>query len=117
PSHQPLKSFLWQLAEALIPANRARDFNQALMEFGALCCTPKKPLCQQCPAQRQCIAFRTQRVDSLPELPARQAITQLVTVAALVRRGGRVLVGQRLSSAPRWPSMWQFPNVEVNALE
>ena len=117
PSHQPLKSFLWSLAEALVPHDRPRDFNQALMEFGALCCTPKKPLCHQCPAQPQCFAFKTQQVDRLPELPARKAVTKLVNVAALVKRGDRVLIGQRPSSAARWPSMWQFPNVDLNSQE
>jgi A/G-specific adenine glycosylase len=113
PTHQPLKSFLWQLAEAVIPHNHARDFNQALMEFGALCCTPKAPLCVQCPAKSQCYAYKHNAVDRFPELRARPKVTHLVTVAALVRRKASVLVAQLPPNAPRWANMWQFPNVEL----
>jgi A/G-specific adenine glycosylase len=108
-----LKSFLWQLAEAVIPPNHARDFNQALMEFGALCCTPKAPLCVQCPAKSQCYAYNHNAVARFPQLPPRPKVTHLVTVAALVRRKTQVLVAQLPPNAPRWANMWQFPNVEL----
>lgn len=117
PMHQPLKSFLWQLAEALIPPNSARDFNQALMEFGALCCTPKRPLCNECPLKQQCRAFAERAVERYPELPQRPKVTPMVNVAALIRRGDRVLVGQLPSDAPRWPAMWQLPNVNLEPQE
>lgn len=117
PLHQPLKGFLWELAEALIPRDRARDFNQALMEFGALCCTPRSPLCHGCPLQKQCYAYNHGAVDRFPELPERPKSTPVINVAALVRRGPRVLVGQLTSDAPRWASMWQFPNVDLGASE
>jgi A/G-specific adenine glycosylase len=113
PQHQPLKRVLWQLAEATIPRDRARDFNQSLMEFGALCCTPKAPLCGQCPAKQQCYAYKHNAVDRFPELRARPKVTHLQAVAALVRRRGHVLVAQLPATAPRWPNMWQFPNVEL----
>jgi A/G-specific adenine glycosylase len=117
PMHQPLKSFLWQLAEALIPRNDARDFNQALMEFGAMCCTPKNPLCRECPLRKQCFAHANNAVERLPELPERPKTTQVVNVAALVRRGNQVLVGQLPANASRWASMWQFPNVNLDPQE
>lgn len=117
PMHQPLKGFLWQLAEALIPPNDARDFNQALMEFGAMCCTPKNPLCRECPLRKQCYAHTNNAVERLPALPERPKATQVVNVAALVRRGDRVLVGQLPADASRWASMWQFPNVNLDDQE
>jgi len=45
---------LWDLAEALVPRGRAYDFNQALMDFGATWCTPRKPRCATCPMKRAC---------------------------------------------------------------
>jgi A/G-specific adenine glycosylase len=48
---------LWQLSEALIPADKAYDFNQALMDFGATMCSARKPLCLICPMQQICKAF------------------------------------------------------------
>jgi A/G-specific adenine glycosylase len=44
----------WDLAEALVPAGQAYDFNQALMDFGATWCTPRKPRCPPCPMKTTC---------------------------------------------------------------
>ncbi|KAL1923739.1 uncharacterized protein VTP21DRAFT_8719 [Calcarisporiella thermophila] len=49
---------IWKLAEDLVPADRPGDFNQALMELGALVCTPLNPQCNACPIKYQCIALR-----------------------------------------------------------
>ena len=45
---------LWELAEALVPVGRAYDFNQALMDFGATWCTPRRPRCARCPMRGFC---------------------------------------------------------------
>ena len=47
----------WDLAEALVPRGRAYDFNQALMDFGATWCTPRKPRCAPCPMRGFCAAY------------------------------------------------------------
>jgi len=48
---------LWDLAEALVPRGRAYDFNQALMDFGATWCTPRKPRCPPCPMKSFCATY------------------------------------------------------------
>jgi len=45
---------LWELAERLVPAGRGYDFNQALMDFGATWCTPRRPRCEGCPMRGFC---------------------------------------------------------------
>jgi A/G-specific adenine glycosylase len=47
----------WDLAEALVPPGRAYDFNQALMDFGATWCTPRRPRCLPCPMKGFCAFF------------------------------------------------------------
>ena len=49
----------WDLAEALLPPGRAYDFNQALMDFGATWCTPRKPQCPRCPMRGFCATVAT----------------------------------------------------------
>ncbi|VDQ07184.1 unnamed protein product [Trichobilharzia regenti] len=44
--------YLWNLANQLVDPNRPGDFNQALMELGAVCCTPKQPNCPKCPMNK-----------------------------------------------------------------
>jgi len=55
-----------QLADTLIPAEQPAEFNQAIMEFGAIQCTPAKPDCLFCPLQQQCFAFQHGMVQELP---------------------------------------------------
>ena len=54
------------LAQRLLPAGQAAAFNQAMMDFGAVQCTPQSPRCLDCPLQNSCQAFQTGRVELLP---------------------------------------------------
>ncbi|WP_316934254.1 NUDIX domain-containing protein [Hymenobacter sp. AT01-02] len=55
-----------QVADTLIPADQPAEFNQAIMEFGAIQCTPVKPDCLFCPLQSQCYAFQHGLISELP---------------------------------------------------
>ena len=50
---------LWGLAQALVPAGRGYDFNQALMDFGATWCLPRRPRCAPCPMRAFCATYAT----------------------------------------------------------
>lgn len=54
---RPPERDLWRLSEALLPAGRAYDFNQALMDFGATVCTARRPRCPGCPLSRLCASY------------------------------------------------------------
>uniref|UniRef100_A0A8B9VX94 Adenine DNA glycosylase n=1 Tax=Anas zonorhyncha TaxID=75864 RepID=A0A8B9VX94_9AVES len=56
PSSPPVIDRLWAMANALVDRSRPGDFNQALMELGATVCTPKAPLCGECPVKQHCRA-------------------------------------------------------------
>jgi A/G-specific adenine glycosylase len=51
------KKLVWELAATLVPNENAYDYNQALMDFGAMVCTARKPLCLLCPMQDFCLAY------------------------------------------------------------
>ena len=55
-----------QLAQELLPQNEASVYNQAMMDFGAIQCTPKSPRCGDCPLMESCVALREGRLDELP---------------------------------------------------
>ena len=55
-----------QLAQSLLPPQEASAFNQAMMDFGAIQCTPVSPRCEQCPLAESCVALREGRIDILP---------------------------------------------------
>lgn len=54
------------LAQELLPAKQSAVYNQAMMEFGAMLCSPQKPNCMYCPLQGDCVAFAQNRVAELP---------------------------------------------------
>lgn len=57
PKASATKRHLWRLSEALVPRRRVFDFNQALMDFGAMVCVARKPKCLLCPMRDDCAAF------------------------------------------------------------
>ena len=54
------------LAQSLLPEKEEGIFNQAIVDFGAIQCTPQSPKCVICPLQESCVALRTGQVDKLP---------------------------------------------------
>jgi A/G-specific adenine glycosylase len=104
---------LWQLAEDLLSARRAGDFNSAMMELGATLCTPRNPRCGDCPVRKRCGAWAAGLQEQIP-LAKKARPTPLVrrwTFA--VRRGDRWLIEQRPSRG-RWARLWQFVTVAAN---
>ncbi len=109
PSRGPEQRWLWAAAEALLPARQAGDFNQALMELGALVCTPAAPRCGDCPLAADCVARRLGRQESIPARTPPPEVVAVREAAVVVRRAGRVLLLQRPPDG-RWASLWEFPH-------
>jgi A/G-specific adenine glycosylase len=109
------RRWLWQTAEMLLPTRRVGDFNQALMELGALVCTPA-PRCGHCPLADSCVV---QRLGLQKAIPARRPSPPIIVVrevAVVVRRGRRVLLVQCPDEA-RWAGMWEFPRRPLSSGE
>jgi A/G-specific adenine glycosylase len=117
PTRKPLKQALWKLAGDLVPERAPGDFNQALMELGAVVCTPRAPECARCPVAKGCAAKARGNVLALPELPERRAATPVQAVAALVERSGKLLFRRLPSDAPRFAGLWVLPHTELGAGE
>jgi A/G-specific adenine glycosylase len=57
PKSHAMKRHLWHLSETLVPVRHVFDFNQALMDFGAMVCVARNPKCLVCPMTKSCQAF------------------------------------------------------------
>ncbi len=106
------KAWVWDAANAVLPTRRVGDFNQAVMELGALVCTPTAPNCGDCPVARWCEANRLGLQDEIPPPAKRKAVTEVREVAVAVRDGATVLLARRPPDATRWASMWEVPHGE-----
>jgi A/G-specific adenine glycosylase len=103
---------LWQFAEIILPRKHPGRFNQALMDLGAMVCTPSDPQCPSCPVQRWCRAFREGRVSEIPRPARRLAATDVTAYAVAVRRRGAYLL-RRYRPGERWGGLWDFPRFET----
>lgn len=112
PKRGPLRRLLWQTAEVILPLKRVGDFNQALMELGALVCTPIAPSCGECPLQGDCVARKQGLQESIPFRPAPPKAVQVREAAVVMRKGAKVFLVQRPAKG-RWANMWEFPHGEL----
>jgi A/G-specific adenine glycosylase len=109
PREPAARRWLWQAAEAILPHRDVGAFNQALMELGALVCTPTAPRCSQCPLAARCIAQQQGRQESIPARTPQPESLPIQEVAVVVRRGAEVLFVQRPADG-RWAGLWEFPH-------
>ncbi|NPA31859.1 MAG: A/G-specific adenine glycosylase [Chloroflexi bacterium] len=100
------------LAQGAWPAGRAGDFNQALMDLGALVCTPRAPRCEDCPLRPWCRAYAEGRVADLPRKRGRARVPHHTVVAGVARRGETVLLAQR-PAHKMLGGLWEFPGGKV----
>jgi A/G-specific adenine glycosylase len=105
------RNLLWQKAEELVPRDRARAFNQGLMELGGLICTPKNPACSRCPLTSFCLAHRDDLIAELP-IPKKSSKQMTIEMATGILPhpdgDGRFFIQQRLADDV-WGGLWEFP--------
>lgn len=86
--------------------------NEALMELGAVICTPRQPRCEQCPVSAVCVARPAGLVARLPWTPQRPPTAARRVFVFVCERNGRWLVRQRTASEVN-AGLWEFPSVEA----
>ena len=94
------------LAQSLLPPERPGDFNQGMMDFGALVCTPRNPACPTCPLRESCVARQSGRVESLPVKKAGPAVTERYFTLIYLRCGGHTAIRRR-GSGDIWQGLWE----------
>ena len=99
---------LWEMAQNLLPPNRAGDFNQALMDLGATVCVPRNPRCGICPLATWCLARAHGDQDKLPVKTKRKPIPHYDVAVGVIRRGKRLLIDRRKPEG-LLGGLWEFP--------
>ncbi|MGL6226630.1 MAG: A/G-specific adenine glycosylase [Thermoguttaceae bacterium] len=124
---------LWKFAEMILPQKECGRFNQAVMDFGSLVCTPKNPACQNtanplfeevqkvkkgnevknvkedsCPLQPYCRAAQFGLQQVIPLTPPKVEREEITEIAVLIRSRGKILLLQYPQTG-RWAGLWDFP--------
>jgi len=89
------------------------DWNQALMELGATVCTPRSPGCSHCPVRGHCRALAEGAVARLPERRPRRRPVKVAVAAAVIERGGRLLLVRR-REGKLLGRMWEVPQTSLD---
>ncbi len=97
-----------QIAEELLPAGNAREYNQALMDFGALVCTPKNPQCEHCFCSDMCVAFEKNLVHLRPVTRKKEKQILVEMASGILFHRGLIYIQQRLENDV-WGGLWEFP--------
>ena len=94
------------LAQSLIPLDRPGDFNEGMMDFGAMQCTPSAPDCSSCPLRKHCVAYKTKRVGELPVKKEGPAIRERYLTYIYVRVNGKTAFRKR-PAGDIWQGLWE----------
>jgi A/G-specific adenine glycosylase len=97
---------LWEAANSVLDAKRPGDFNQAMMELGAVVCVPRAPGCLTCPVVKLC-STRGELAATIKAAPQKKREIHY----ALDVRDGEVLLVQRARDASLMPGMWELPEM------
>lgn len=103
------------LAGQLLPARHAADYNQAMMDFGAVQCVPKGAQCQTCPLQETCVAFREGRVETLPVKRKTGKVSERRMTYVYIRCNGETAIRRR-PEGDIWQGLWEPPLLSPDRL-
>jgi len=106
-THKTIKALCSEAIENTDPA----IFNQAIMDFGARICTPKRAKCINCPLNETCFAFAKDRVYDLPIRTKKVKKKKRYLAYYLVENQGKILISKR-TKKDIWQGLYEFPLIE-----
>ena len=115
-NHSGSHAVFKQKAGELMDKTRPADYNQALMELGALVCKPAQPECRGCPLQPFCRAFKKDRVAAFPRRKKAKPLPEHAMAAGVVVKKGKLLITLRREKG-LLGGLWEFPNTRVETRE
>ncbi|MEC7264824.1 MAG: A/G-specific adenine glycosylase [Bacteroidota bacterium] len=101
-----------ELAREVMDAKQIRDYNQGIMEFGAIQCAPKKPYCLLCPLNEGCVALKDNKVESLPVKTNKTKVRiRHFNYMVYLDDQNQTIMEQRKGKGI-WQNLYQFPLLE-----
>ncbi|NMA73758.1 MAG: A/G-specific adenine glycosylase [Bacteroidales bacterium] len=107
------KRFFKNLSEELIDKQRPDLYNQGMMEFGALHCTPKSPDCLLCPFSSHCVALSEGTINLLPVKKTKVKVTSRYFNYFYVEVGENNILLNKRAQNDIWKNLYEFPLIEI----
>jgi A/G-specific adenine glycosylase len=102
-----------QLMDDLLPIKFPGEFNESIMELGAMICKPSSPLCPSCPISSDCQAYHKNLVGILPHKSPKPAVPTRQSLACIIWRQNRFLLVKR-PQHEMLAGLWEFPVLSMN---
>lgn len=115
-SQQKVKNMFENIVREIIYVNDPSSFNQAVMELGALVCTPKSPMCLLCPVKEYCRAFAEGIEEELPVKSKAKKQKIVPYVALLLRNDNHQYAIEQRPKTGLLANLWQFPMVPIDEI-
>ena len=106
------KKMIMEAAQSILNDKHPGLHNQAIMEHGALVCTPKNPACDRCPLTDVCVAFAEKKVADYPFKKEKKAVTKRYFTYWLLDDGKKTIL-QKRNESDIWGGLYQFPLIET----
>ncbi len=102
------------LAQSLLPGTDSDSYNQGIMEFGALYCTPKNPDCSHCMLNTKCLAFQHKTVDQRPVKAGKTKIRPRYFYYLVISNEKELIISKRTGN-DIWKHLYEFPHFEFDS--
>ena len=104
-------------ASDLMDLDNPGEFNQAMMEFGALQCKPKNPACLECPFKDNCIAYKNQKIHLFPVKKRNKKLKNRYLNYFVIQDKNQKIILEKRKEKDIWENLFQFPLIELPMLE
>ncbi len=106
------RKFLIEISQQYLHKKKSGDFNQAIMELGALICVPKNPQCHLCPVRPGCLGFKQDIHKDLPNRLKKIQRKKVLWASLWLQMHNKILLEQR-SNVSVMTGLWQLPTLEI----
>lgn len=114
PGKKDVEKKLWDIAEQVTPAQGVSQFNQAMMDLGAMVCTRSKPKCELCPVNNICLAYANNSWANYPGKKPKVTIPERTGYFLMMQHQQSILLSQR-PAVGLWGGLYCFPQFETEA--
>ena len=106
-----LRKQSFALIKEWMPESAISDFTQALMELGAILCSPENPNCLFCPIQSHCEAYSQKKTPDYPKKKTKKPVKKSKRLVAICVNDNQILIQQRPKTG-MLANLWEYPNIE-----
>jgi len=96
-----------EIADQLLGESQSSIFNQALIDFGAIHCTPKNPLCESCPFNKDCIAYKSDLINEIP-FKSKKIKVKTRPIHYIVLQSNDLLAMKKRTEKDIWQGLYDF---------